>query len=921
MPVLLDELRRRRVFRTVAAYVVGCWVVIEAADVIFPYLSVPESAVRVVIYAAFIGFPVVLLLAWFFDITPAGIVLTPERTETTAPAPRLLGRWTDLVLLGLLAIAVAYIIQQRLDEPATRDAAGMRSIAVLPFADLSAAGDSAYLGDGIAEELLHTLARMEGLRVAARTSSFAFRGGATSIRQIGSTLDVDTVLEGSIRKDERNNRVRVTAQLIDASDGFHLWSETYEGPLDDVFRIQDQIASAIAEKLRLTLLGQTAPGADEAPGSVEAYELYLKGRSAAHRRTESALLEAQAAFERATEIDPDYALAYTGFADSLSLLIDYGNARLTDIAPRVERLVDRALELSPDLPEAFASLGLLRLQQQRFPEAEQALSRALALDPTNDQALMWYGTVLLAQDRYRDALATYLRAYERDPLSIPLNVNLGNLLDTMGRHRQAESHYRKLLDLKPDDIGIYHNGLMQSAHARGDMTESARWAYLELERDPYNLSALFQLVRVCVDLGLAEEAGDWLSAMQELDEQDFLTAQAYSLWFLATGRYGENLDYVRQRLDRLEQSLESYGVGLPPGVLAWLGSAHFFAGDYESARFAYEQALEFDGGISAPSINANNQIWLPWLIRVYAILGESGKSGTLADAMSAYIDRELAAGIDTASIHGQRAQLMQLRGDSAEAVRELSAATERGFRQTYYLETAPDMASTLASAEGQALLAEIESYRAADRTRYDQLARPAYSPPPQPEALDLPGEIRDRYAGRYRLETGNIVTIEDASRGLTLRLPGMAPRELRATSSTEFRVEGSALRLEFVLDEREILRHVLWRQYGGEMRARPYSSPREIGAFEIDPMILADYEGRYAVEGVAGLSVQVDRKDDTLYASVTGQSSIPYRPVDEDTFGNELLGVTLRFRRDRTGAVTQIVLEQEGRVLRGTRAD
>ncbi len=920
--MIIDELRRRRVFRTVAAYVVACWVVIEAADVIFPYVALPESAVRLVIIAAVIGFPVVVVLAWFFDITPEGIVRTPDRTESAPPPRRVLGRWTDVVLLGLLAIAIAYIVSERLDDADdTRTAGAARSIAVLPFTDLSPDGDSAYLGDGIAETVLHTLARVEGLRVAARTSSFLFRDGDEDIREIGEALNVDTVLEGSVSKDPAGRRMRVTAQLIDARNGFHLWSESYEGQVDDVFRIQDEIATAIARNMEITLLGGQPPPVAEATENVEAYELYLKGRNAAHQRTEEALQRAMAFFERATEVDPGYALAYTGYADSLSLLIDYGNERLDSVVPRVETLIDRAFELDPDLPEAWASLGLLRLQQGRYAAADEALSRSLTLDPVNDDALTWYGSVLLAQDRYRDALAAYLRAFERDPLSIPLNSNLGNLLSAMGRHVQAESHFRKLLELKPEDTGTYHNQLIQSAHARGDMAEATRWVRAELERDPLNLLAMFYQVAIYTDLGDADRALEWLERMESMAPDDLFSLQARSMWYVAGGRFDDNLAYVRDKVDHFARILEPYGVTLPPGLLAWLGSANYFAGELENARDAYERALAFDGGIDSPVVNETNQVWLPWMIRAYRALGREAEAERLLAVLGTYLEELLAAGIDTASAHAQYAQFLSLSDRREEALRQLRAAAERGFRQTYYLDVVPDLEALMASDGGGEFRRLMQSYKAREREEVAALPAFDYAVPAKPAAVPLRPERRALYARRYRVENGLLARIDDTDEGLLLSAPGQEPMLMRAATPTEFFFDESTLRIEFVLDDRDRVRHLLWHQYGDKQRGRPSVQRRERSAYELDPMILDDYVGRYALEGIAGAEIRMTRRDDTLYGAATGQPAIPYLPVGPDEFVNEDVNAGLSFRRDRSGRVTELLIRQEGVELRGLRRD
>jgi serine/threonine-protein kinase len=354
---------------------------------------------------------------------------------------------------------------------AVRAAATGRSIAVLPFSNLSADPDNEYFSEGITEEIINALARVPGLQVAARSSSFAFKGKSVELAEIGSKLSVATVLEGSVRR--AGNRVRVTAQLADVTNGYQLWSERYDQELGDIFAIQDAIARSIAHRLELTLSeparGGGAPVKPRTP-NVEAYELYLKGRYFWNQRG-TGITKALACFEQALAIDEHFAQAHAGVADALTLLAFYAFRRPTEVMPRAKVAAERALALDDTIAEAHTSIGLIQwLYDWNWAAAELELRRAIALNPRYVVARYWYAAFCATRLRLEEAIAEDERAVALEPLSVFANLQLGMVLLAAGRSRSAVDQVRKAIELDP------HFAL---AHWMLGCTHAAESRYLE----------------------------------------------------------------------------------------------------------------------------------------------------------------------------------------------------------------------------------------------------------------------------------------------------------------------------------------------------------------------------------------------------------------------------------------------------------
>ncbi|MEJ2204119.1 MAG: hypothetical protein P8170_08410 [Gemmatimonadota bacterium] len=464
---LFSELKRRSVFKVGGAYLVVTWVVIQVADTVAPQLSLPEWVPRFVTLLLLLGFPVALVLAWIFDVTPEGI-----RADTTTNGNR------RVVAVGVvMAVAMAGWYWTRTDT-GIGAAAEARSIAVLPFVNMSGDPDQEYFSDGISEEILNVLARAPDLRVAARTSSFAFKGENIEVPDIARALQVGMVLEGSVRK--QDERVRITAQLIDAETGFHVWSESYDRDLEDIFAVQDEIAGAIGDELKIRVGGERASGATAVTVDPRAYDLYLKGLALWRTRTDQGLLEAVEDLEQAISIDQDFARAYGGLALVYSVLADYTPQISYEAAFGLGRDAgERALALDPTLPEAFAALGNIAVADGRKATGLALLERAISLSPSFASAHQWLGTGLVPAGRLSEGLAALERAYALDPRSIVVADNYATMLLVADRYEAAIEVCREPLEADTETWLCRNVDVMARLHEfgpEGARSSMMRWA-------------------------------------------------------------------------------------------------------------------------------------------------------------------------------------------------------------------------------------------------------------------------------------------------------------------------------------------------------------------------------------------------------------------------------------------------------------
>jgi len=483
-----DELKRRNVIRVGVAYAVAAWVVLQVADLVLDAVEAPTWVLKALLLLIALGFVASLIIAWAYELTPEGIKREKDvaRGESiTHETANKLNRITiGLLIAAVLIVAIDRLVPEGTHAPPSRSStttANMTpvavdgpSVAVLPFVNMSADPDNEYFSDGIAEELLNVLASIPELKVAARTSAFAYKGTNAKVAQIADELGVNHVLEGSVRKD--GNRVRVTAQLIKASDGFHLWSDTYDRELTNIFAIQDEIAGSIADALKVTL--QLEPGtAGNHTGtvSIPAYEHYLRGMQLWHLRTAASLDAAIGEFNAAIELDPQFAKAHAGLALVWAVYDGYVIIDRNATISNTLASADRALELDPDSVEAMAAKAQALRAQWRFDEADALFRTIQELSPSFATAFQWHGLLLASMGRGAEALEQLRKAWSLDPRSRVIGYNLAGILGWSGHLGEAIPTLNQVLSFAPD-FPDGNDSMMVLQIMAGDCGEADRFA-------------------------------------------------------------------------------------------------------------------------------------------------------------------------------------------------------------------------------------------------------------------------------------------------------------------------------------------------------------------------------------------------------------------------------------------------------------
>ncbi len=468
MEKLFEELKRRNVIRVAAAYIVGAWVLLQVADLVFDNIGAPDWVMKVLLLICTLAFPLVVAFSWAFELTPDGI-RRETQVDRSSSITHETAKKLDRITIALLVLVIVLIAVDRFvpassprEAPDTmaavspEPAVSEKSIAVLAFEDLSPEGDQGYFADGISEELLNTLAKMPDLKVAGRTSSFAFRDQNRDLREIGEILEVAHILEGSVRK--FGNRIRVTAQLVKASDGYHVFSENYDRELTDIFVVQDDIAQQIAAALRSVIMGEEAP--DTATRTDPAvYNNYLRARQWIHTRDKDLMTKASELLDRAIEIDPAYAPAYAQQATAILLLSDYvgsyGDIPTNEALASSRPLIDKALALDANLAEAHAALGLwYSMKEKDGDKAIEALREALRINPNLTNAQLWLANELSVLGMQKESTELAESLIERDPLNLPVFVNLVYRYLHAARFDEAEALIHRVARFTGDSPGV-----------------------------------------------------------------------------------------------------------------------------------------------------------------------------------------------------------------------------------------------------------------------------------------------------------------------------------------------------------------------------------------------------------------------------------------------------------------------------------
>ena len=447
---LFAELKRRKVFKVGGAYLVVAWLAVQVASIAFPAFDSSPRLLRLCILFAALGFPVALALAWVIDVTPQGLKFDP--------ATRGNKRFASIAML-LVVVALGWYFQgqpafqapARTPTTAAAPATNPHSIAVLPFVNMSADREQDYFSDGLSDELLNMLGQVPQLRVTARTSSFSFKDKRVDIPTIARALNVATVLEGSVRKS--GDTLRITAQLVRASDGSQLWSEIYDRQITDVFKVQDEIAAAVVAALRVRLLPEQHVTNPHRTVNSQAYDQFLLARQFNSRSTSEGYRKAIEAYRKAIALDPNYAAAYAGLAFAEVYAADSAETADENAAHKTRALeaADKAIALAPNLADGYTARGWMRSNfLWDWVGAQADMRRALEIDPSNGGVQRTYGQVLCSMGRMQEGIAAVRRSVALDPLSSAPWGNLGYYLTAAGQMAEARQALMRALQINPE---------------------------------------------------------------------------------------------------------------------------------------------------------------------------------------------------------------------------------------------------------------------------------------------------------------------------------------------------------------------------------------------------------------------------------------------------------------------------------------
>jgi len=465
-PSFFAELKRRNVYKVAVAYAIVGWLVVQISSTVLPTFHAPEWVVQTLVVLVALGFPIAVVIAWAFELTPEGL----KRTEDVDRATEKRGKshaWIYVVAVGA-AISIALFLLGRYTATNTASAARteavtgssipQKSIAVLPFDNLSRDPDNAFFAEGVQDEILTRLAKVADLKVIARTSTQKFKSAPTDLREVAKQLDVANILEGSVQK--VNDQVRVNVQLINALTNAHLWAEIYDRKLSDIFAVQSDIAKTVADTLQAKLTGSEKQMiAAQSTNDTAAYELYHKGRALWERRSGDNIPKAIAFFEQAIARDPNYALAYAGLSNADILLPFFAGADRREAYSKAKEAALKALRLDPNLAEAHLALGkVLFFSEIDLAGAMREYKRAIELKPNDATAHHWFGNdTLSALGRSEEAIAEVRRAVELDPLSPVINADLGTTFFYAHRYDDSARQLRKTLEIDPTFFYAHFN--------------------------------------------------------------------------------------------------------------------------------------------------------------------------------------------------------------------------------------------------------------------------------------------------------------------------------------------------------------------------------------------------------------------------------------------------------------------------------
>jgi adenylate cyclase len=550
------ELKRRNVYKVAVAYAIVGWLVAQIATQVFPFLEIPNWIVRLVIVLIAIGFPIALVIAWAFEATPEGIKRTEVADAMPATKEQKKHAWIYVIVIGAVISIALFLLGRYTGRSSSSVPAGelpTKSIAVLPFDNLSRDPDNAFFAEGVQDEILTRLAKVADLKVIARTSTQKFKSAPADLRDVAKQLDVTNILEGSVQK--VNNQVRVNVQLINALTNAHLWAEIYDRKLSDIFAVQSDIAKTVADTLQAKLTGaEKQMMAAQPTTDTAAYELYHKGRSLWGKRTGDNIPKAIAFFEQAIARDPNYALAYAGLASAYILSPFYTGADRREAGSKAKEAALKALRLDPNLAEAHAALGkVLFFNEIDLSGATREYKRAIELKPNDADAHHWFSNdSLAALGQFDEAIAEGKRSVELDPLSIVINADLGETFFYARRFDESVAQLRKTLEIDPTSFYPHYN-LGIALQAKGDLS-GAIAEYEKAKQLTDNPTVATFWAQAKAHAGDKDAAQRMLSELDEISQHREVLSYLRALLYLSLNNKDEALRWLEQGYEERDGS-------------------------------------------------------------------------------------------------------------------------------------------------------------------------------------------------------------------------------------------------------------------------------------------------------------------------------------------------------------------------------
>lgn len=688
---LYQELKHRRVMRVATLYLILCWPVIQVADILSPALDLPPEAMRNLLIVFAVGFPIALTLSWLFDLNRSGIVRSTGPSAEGDPLPMepaLVGRRVERSIIGLLIFVIMVLFYFQYwaspDRVLTTTSnsvisSAVPALAVLPFVTFSENREDQFFSDGLTEELLNVLSQLQNLRVIARTTSFAYKGVNKNVQDIGAELEVDTILEGSVRRNDIDNTIRVTAQLINVETGSHIWSQTFDREYRDVFKIQDEIAAAVVDQLQVSLLADEQGGIrSHDSANPEAMVFFSMGRAELAKRTQTSFEDAIRFFTRAVEADPQYADAYAQLAKTYALIFNYGD-EIPEHLVKAEQAANRAVEIDPTAAGGWAAFGLIHMQRHEKDAAEQALQKALSFNPNHVMANMWLGQL---QTDPKQRQAYHERAYALDPLSPVAGLNVATDFFESGRDAEAMDVFGQIIKADPYFPQAYEL-VARINESHGRLAAAIRHYERAIELDPRSQTSI-QLANLYMDIGDFDKVDQWIDRAAA-SETEARSPDLQWLRIKALAARGDQAGARVQMRKMLDTTPSSFATSSNATVAA------YFLDEPQLAIEAWElgQQLQVDA-------NRPNDVMMgrgSWMFEgnletpiaaayAYSQAGRKTEADAVLTNLESWLDKQMS---ERARVNSEfwyvKAQILSIRGESNLALLHLQRAIDEGWHE------------------------------------------------------------------------------------------------------------------------------------------------------------------------------------------------------------------------------------------------